>query len=158
MRETSSRSIKSRARFPVLHQSTLNEGIILDDPFYRMDPEHLIRVRELLTSFLDRHQLILLSRDPRYGAWGHTISIARTHFDKEESPTQDEEIVEFEDIVKFYLKKRFLFLMKNQLKLNLQKKKKKIINISLILYESILMKLVNMNCLLLKKKKFIQMN
>lgn len=47
--------------------------LVLDDPFGRLDSGHLTRVRELLARFSQRNQVILLSRDPRYGAWGRTI-------------------------------------------------------------------------------------
>jgi len=47
--------------------------LVFDDPFGRLDVEHLTRVRELLARFSQRNQVILLSRDPRYGAWGRTI-------------------------------------------------------------------------------------
>ncbi|MFH1009791.1 MAG: hypothetical protein V1784_00975, partial [bacterium] len=49
--------------------------LVLDDPFSRLDPTHLSRVRELLGTFSQRHQVILLSRDPRYAAWGYTMSL-----------------------------------------------------------------------------------
>ncbi len=47
--------------------------LVFDDPFGRLDAEHLTRVRELLARFSQRNQVILLSRDPRYGTWGRTI-------------------------------------------------------------------------------------
>jgi DNA sulfur modification protein DndD len=47
--------------------------VVLDDPFGRLDSEHLTRMRELLIRFSQRNQVILLSRDPRFGAWGPTV-------------------------------------------------------------------------------------
>jgi DNA repair exonuclease SbcCD ATPase subunit len=49
--------------------------LVLDDPFTRLDPEHLARLRDVLSDFSENHQVILLTRDPRYGAWSHTISL-----------------------------------------------------------------------------------
>ncbi len=49
--------------------------LVLDDPFTRLDPEHLARLRDVLVDFSENRQVILLTRDPRYGAWGHTISL-----------------------------------------------------------------------------------
>jgi uncharacterized protein YhaN len=49
--------------------------LVFDDPFSRLDPSHLSRVRELLGTFSEHHQILLLTRDPRFSAWGYTISL-----------------------------------------------------------------------------------
>lgn len=49
--------------------------IVFDDPFSRLDSENLSQVRELLTAFSQRHQVILLTRDPRHRDWGYAMSL-----------------------------------------------------------------------------------
>ncbi|MBU1707568.1 hypothetical protein KKB28_06610 [bacterium] len=52
--------------------------IVFDDPFTRLDSENLSQVRELLTAFSQRHQVILLTRDSRYRDWGHAINLDKS--------------------------------------------------------------------------------
>ncbi len=52
--------------------------IVFDDPFSRLDSENLSQVRELLTAFSQRHQVILLTRDPRYRDWGYAMSLDKS--------------------------------------------------------------------------------
>ena len=52
--------------------------IVFDDPFSRLDAENLSQVRELLTAFSQRHQVILLTRDSRYRDWGYAMSLDKS--------------------------------------------------------------------------------